>query len=140
MTNFNCNVTSHLQLAHHFFKRMMVDQLRGCIVFTSSQVISSSIFSSVVNDQAGILPAPASALYGAGKACLSAFGANLALEGRSHASFTAAPKSLGLTYGIDVSVIQAGPMATRFADKVDKIDILNTFSPSSSFIHPQRFC
>eukprot|EP01128_Nolandella_sp_AFSM9_P005880 TRINITY_DN2932_c0_g1_i1.p1 TRINITY_DN2932_c0_g1~~TRINITY_DN2932_c0_g1_i1.p1 ORF type:complete len:374 (+),score=85.64 TRINITY_DN2932_c0_g1_i1:164-1285(+) len=100
MTNFNCNVTSHLQLAHYFFKRMMVDQLKGCICFTSSQ--------------ASILPVPANVLYGAGKACITAFAGNLALE--------------GISYGIDVSVIQAGPMATRFSDNVSQIDCLKGFN------------
>jgi len=102
--NFNCNVVSHIQLAHYFFGRMMRENKRGCLVFTGSQ--------------AGFLPVPASTLYGAAKACLQQFASGLAIEG--------AP------YGIHVTCIQAGPMHTRFADHLTKFDSVKQFYTQAS--------
>jgi len=66
LTNLECNVVSHLRVTHHFLSRMVEKKLRGCITFTSSQ--------------ASFFPAPSSALYGSGKAFLSAFASSLAIE------------------------------------------------------------
>ena len=69
MVNHECNATSAMQITHLFVTRMLSRNLRGCVVFTSSA--------------AACQPTPFSALYGATKAYISSFAANIAVELRS---------------------------------------------------------
>jgi len=104
MANFNCNVVSHVKIAHYFFGKMAEAKKKGCIVFTSSLV--------------SYFPSPANAIYGASKAALTQLASCLAIEGAS--------------YGIDVMSIQAGPLHTRFTDNITKIDMLKSFEKVAS--------
>jgi short-subunit dehydrogenase len=104
MTNFSCNVVSHIQISHFFMSRMQRDHLKGSVFFTSSQ--------------AAFLPAPANGLYSPGKAALTALAPVLAIE--------------GAIYGIDVGVIQAGPMNTRFQDNMTPLDMVKSIYTQAS--------
>jgi short-subunit dehydrogenase len=110
--NWACNITSHIAIAHHFMRLMQVapalssslfppqvNGLRGGLVFTSSHV--------------AFMPALANCLYGTAKAALSQLGACLALEGAA--------------YGIDVLVVQTGPMATAFTANLAPLDAVKSF-------------
>jgi len=99
MANVECNVLSHVRVAHLFMKRMIERKLKGSIVFTSSQ--------------AAFFPAPSSAMYGSGKAFLSALAASLAIEAQP--------------YGIDVNCIMSGPMMTNFYQNLPKLEVLKFF-------------
>jgi len=106
MANWTCNITSHIEITHHFFQRMVQEKKRGCIVYTSSN--------------AGFWPSPTTALYSAAKAALIHVAEALAIEGRE--------------YGVDVTAIVAGPMHTRFVENVvgPKLDMIKTFMKIAS--------
>lgn len=38
MQNVECNSTAAIRLTHHFYSRMIEQQIKGCIMFTSSAV------------------------------------------------------------------------------------------------------
>jgi short-subunit dehydrogenase len=101
MANWTCNITSHIEIAHYFFERMVQEKKRGCIVFTSSN--------------AGFWPSPTSTLYGASKAAMAQMASSLAIE--------------GVEYGVDVTAIVAGPMQTSFVANMQgaRLDALKTF-------------
>ena len=99
MMNHECNATSAMQITHVFVTRMLEKNLRGCVVFTSSA--------------AACQPTPFSALYGATKAYISSFAANIAVELHSR--------------NIDVLAFHPSPVATNFYDKAHKLDALAFF-------------
>jgi short-subunit dehydrogenase len=99
LSNVECNSTSHMRITHHFASKMVEKKLRGCFVYTSSTM--SFFFS------------PGNAMYSATKAFLVAMAQNLAVELD--------------TYGIDVTVVNCGPMATPFFDKNKVIDSMKPF-------------
>lgn len=99
MVNHECNATSAMQITHLFVTRMLSKKLRGCVVFTSSA--------------AACQPTPFSALYGATKAYISSFAANIAVELRSR--------------GIDVCAVHPSPVASNFYDRAHKLDSLAFF-------------
>jgi len=104
LSNIECNMTSHVKIAHHYMAQMASKKLKGCIVFTGSQ--------------AGFFATPSAAIYSSTKAFLAQFAYCLAIEGKD--------------YGIDVTCIQSGPMRTRFNDKLPKLDALKFFESISS--------
>jgi short-subunit dehydrogenase len=97
--NHECNATSAMRITHVFVTRMLEKKLRGCVVFTSSA--------------AACQPTPFSALYGATKAYVSSFAANIGVELRSR--------------GVDVCAVHPSPVASRFYDNAHKLDSLNFF-------------
>lgn len=97
--NHECNATSAMRISHVFVTRMLEKKLRGCVVFTSSA--------------AACQPTPFSALYGATKAYISSFAANIGVELKSR--------------GIDVCAVHPSPVASAFYDKAHKLDSLNFF-------------
>ncbi|KAL6750248.1 hypothetical protein V8C86DRAFT_2817430 [Haematococcus lacustris] len=99
LANHSCNATSAVQISHHFLRRMVAKQLKGCLVLTASA--------------AACAPSPFSVLYAATKAFLASFGAGLAAEVKP--------------YGIDVLVFFPSPVASRFYDKAHKLDALDFF-------------
>jgi short-subunit dehydrogenase len=99
LSNVECNSTSHMRITRHFAALMVEKKLRGCFVYTSSTM--SFFF------------APGNAMYSATKAFLVAMAQNLAVELDS--------------YGIDVMVVNCGPMATPFFDKNKVIDSMKPF-------------
>jgi|TARA_B100001142_G_C14304425_1_gene644224 short-subunit dehydrogenase len=99
MSNHECNATSAVQITHLFVCRMLNKNLRGCVVFTSSA--------------AACQPTPFSALYGATKAYVSSFAANIAVELRSR--------------GVDVCAVHPSPVASNFYNGAHKLDSLNFF-------------
>jgi short-subunit dehydrogenase len=106
MPNWTCNITSHIEITHYFFEKMVAEKKKGCIVYTSSN--------------AGFWPSPTSTLYGASKAAMMQMASSLAIE--------------GVEYGIDVTAIVAGPMQTSFVDNMQgaKLDALKTFMKIAS--------
>jgi short-subunit dehydrogenase len=104
--NWTCNITSHIEITHYFFEKMVQEKKKGCIVYTSSN--------------AGFWPSPTSTLYGASKAAMTQMASSLAIE--------------GVEYGIDVTAIVAGPMQTSFVNNVQgaKLDALKTFMKIAS--------
>jgi len=106
MQNWTCNITSHIEISHYFFERMVNEKKRGCIVYTSSN--------------AGFWPSPTTALYSASKAAMIQMAEALAIEGHE--------------YGVDVTAIVAGPMQTRFVENVvgSKVDTLYSFMKIAS--------
>ena len=99
MMNHECNATSAMQITHLYVTRMLEKDLKGCVVFTSSA--------------AACQPTPFSALYGATKAYISSFAANIAVELYSR--------------NIDVLAFHPSPVATNFYDKAHKLDALAFF-------------
>jgi len=99
MANHECNATSAMKISHVFVTRMLEKKLKGCVVFTSSA--------------AACQPTPFSALYGATKAYISSFAANIGVELKSR--------------GIDVCAVHPSPVASAFYDKAHKLDSLNFF-------------
>jgi short-subunit dehydrogenase len=94
LQNIECNVISHVKIAHLFMTRMTEKKLPGCVAFTSS---ASAFF-----------PAPGGAMYAAGKHFLATMAASLAIEARP--------------FGIDITCLLGGPMRTRFYEGVTKLD------------------
>lgn len=103
LCNIECNSISAVQITHHFVNRMVEEQKKGCVVFTSSAAAS--------------MPSPFTALYSATKSFISAFAAGVAAEVKSK--------------GIDVCVVHPSPVATRFYEKAHKIDMLDFFKQFS---------
>jgi len=103
MANLECNATAQVRITHHFVTKMVDKSLKGAVVFTSSA--------------AACMPSPFASIYGSSKAFLSAFAQNIATELK--------PK------GIDVCVIHPSPVASRFYDKADKIDLMDFFKQFS---------
>lgn len=103
MANLECNATAQVRITYHFVTKMVDKSLKGAVVFTSSA--------------AACMPSPFASIYGSSKAFLSAFAQNIATELK--------PK------GIDVCVIHPSPVASRFYDKADKIDLMDFFKQFS---------
>ena len=99
MLNHECNATAAMQITHVFVTRMLQKNLKGCVVFTSSA--------------AACQPTPFSALYGATKAYISSFAANISFEVRSR--------------GIDVCAVHPSPVASNFYNNSHKLDSLAFF-------------
>jgi short-subunit dehydrogenase len=100
LRNIECNAISHVKVTHHFMKKMVDKKVKGAIVFTGS----TSAFH----------PAPPTPLYAATKSFLTYFAYNLAFEAKYH--------------GIDITVVQSGPMATRFQDNLPKLDAFKFYN------------
>jgi len=96
LANVECNATSATAITHHFLKRLISEEKKGCIVFTSSVV--------------AYMPSPFSVTYGATKAYLSSFASSLAIENRAK--------------GIDVCCIHPSPVASRFYDNTHKMEMM----------------
>mmetsp|Transcript_16639 Transcript_16639/g.28328 ORF Transcript_16639/g.28328 Transcript_16639/m.28328 type:complete len:341 (+) Transcript_16639:1-1023(+) len=105
LANLHCNLTSNVFLAHHFYSKLIGEELPGCVVFTSSS--------------ASYIPNPFAVLYGTTKAAVSAFAASLACEARAR--------------GVHVHAIHPSPVNSRFTAgggnqvKVRKIDAMDQF-------------
>lgn len=97
--NYECNATSCLKITHHFVNRMIDEDLKGFIGFTSSS--------------AGFVPNPLSSMYASTKAFLTMFATSLAPEIRS--------------LGVDVVVVHPSPMATNFFDAASGLGALMAF-------------
>lgn len=66
LNNVECNAVAGVAITHHFLKKLIDKNLKGCIVFTSSV--------------SGYIPNPFATMYGATKAFVSQFAASLAVE------------------------------------------------------------
>ena len=99
MANLECNANAQVRITHFFVERMVAKELTGAVVFTSSA--------------AGCMPSPFASIYGSSKSFLSAFASAIATELK--------PK------GIDVCVVHPSPVASRFYDAADKIDLMEFF-------------
>lgn len=104
MANYNCNSTAPTVIAHHFVTRLRAEQLRGCIVFTSSP--------------ANIIPSPFSTMYGATKAFITHFATSLAVE-VAH-------------FGIDIAVCHPSPVATAFYTGAAALPTLHMFKSTAT--------
>eukprot|EP00741_Cyanophora_paradoxa_P022547 tig00000248_g21773.t1 len=106
LKNVECNAISATRVSQHFYCEMIKNKQRGCIAFTSSA--------------AGYFPAPASIMYGAGKAYVSSLAASLAIEAAEH--------------GIDVLACQPSYTRSGFYKEAPKLKIfefLNIFGVES---------
>lgn len=108
MTNLNCNATSSVAITHHFLERLLAlpaapNGKRGLISFTSSS--------------AGFLPTPISSLYGATKSFLTSFASAIATEVQED--------------GIDVVVVHPSPIASRFYERAQGINLLTAFQKTA---------
>jgi len=78
---------------------------------------------------------PANAMYAATKAFITALGSSLAVEVQGTwliQTWPSSPKSQLIfppAHGIDVLVVNMGPMTTRFWDNSTKISMATPFSP-----------
>ena len=106
LANLECNAVSAVAIAHLFLTRMVSAGRTGCLVFTSSA--------------AAAVASPFTCLYAATKACVSSFGASLAVEARHR--------------GIDVLVFHPSPVASRFYDRAHKLGVLDFFRGVA--VHP----
>lgn len=70
LANMECNSTACVKVTHHFLKKMIQKNIKGCFVFTSSV--------------SGFIPNPFAVMYGATKAFVSQFAASLAVEVRAN--------------------------------------------------------
>ncbi|KAJ1417035.1 hypothetical protein B484DRAFT_454107 [Ochromonadaceae sp. CCMP2298] len=96
LANLECNSTACVKVTHHFLKKMVDKNIKGCFVFTSSV--------------SGYIPNPFAVMYGATKAFVSQFAASLAIEVRNN--------------GIDVIAVHPSPVASSFFDKAHKLESL----------------
>ena len=69
LANVECNATASFAIAHFFLQKLVSEQLKGCIVFTSSV--------------AGFIPTPFAASYAATKAFVSQLACSLHIEVQS---------------------------------------------------------
>lgn len=99
LANLECNSVSAVNISHHFYVRMINENRKGCITFTSSA--------------AWYFPAPFVVMYGASKAMMSTFAVNLGIEAKDH--------------GIDVFCVHPSYTRTNLYAKTDKLGILNFF-------------
>ncbi|GBF94051.1 testosterone 17-beta-dehydrogenase [Raphidocelis subcapitata] len=97
--NIECNALSAVHITHHFLKRMMDSNLKGCFVYTSSA--------------SAVLPSPFAVSYASTKAFLSMFAISLAPEVK--------------WLGIDVLAVHPSPVASRFYDASAKIGMMEAF-------------
>lgn len=97
LANLECNATSCVKVTHHFLKKLLEKDLKGCIMFTSSV--------------SGYIPNPFAVMYGATKAFVSQFAASLAVEVRNN--------------GIDVLAVHPSPVASNFFNNAHKLDSLD---------------
>jgi len=108
MANLECNLTSAVQITHHFTTKMVEGGLPGCVCFTSSA--------------AALMPSPLSIQYAATKCFLSSFASSLATEVTSK--------------GIDVLAVHPSPVASNFYSnkeqkaKMDALDFFQGFAIS----------
>jgi len=91
-----CNATACVKVTHHFLKKMLEKEIKGCFIFTSSV--------------SGYIPNPFAVMYGATKAFVSQFAASLAIEVRNS--------------GIDVLAVHPSPVNSNFFEKAHKLDSL----------------
>lgn len=104
LNNVECNATASVAVTHHFLKKLIDKNLKGCIVFTSSV--------------SGYIPNPFATMYGATKAFVSQFAASLAVE--------VSP------LGIDVCAVHPSPVASNFYDNSShQIDMLDMAKKSA---------
>mmetsp|Transcript_2389 Transcript_2389/g.8400 ORF Transcript_2389/g.8400 Transcript_2389/m.8400 type:complete len:311 (-) Transcript_2389:164-1096(-) len=96
LSNVECNAVAAVQITHHFVGKMTSQNLKGCVVFTSSV--------------SGYIPNPFACMYGATKAFISQFAASLSVE-------------VG-PMGIDVLAVHPSPVASNFYDNAKKLDAL----------------
>lgn len=97
--NIECNALSAVHITHHFLKRMMDSNLKGCFVYTSSA--------------SAVLPSPFAVTYASTKAFLSMFAISLAPEVK--------------WMGIDVCAVHPSPVASNFYDGAAKIGMMEAF-------------
>ena len=109
MANLECNAVATVPITHHFVSLMAKDNLKGCVVFTSSV--------------AGFIPTPFAAMYASTKAFVSQFACCVHIEVKS--------------LGIDVCAVHPSPVASNFYDKVDhKIELMEAAQKSA--VPPQQ--
>jgi short-subunit dehydrogenase len=96
LANVECNATATVKVTHHFLKKMLAKDMKGCIVFTSSP--------------SGYIPNPFAVMYGATKAFVSQFAASLAIEVKNN--------------GIDVLAVHPSPVNSQFFNNAHKLDSL----------------
>lgn len=82
MQNWTCNITSHIEITHHFFERMVNEKKRGCIVYTRQ--VNRDPLANNGSSNAGFWPSPSTALYSASKAAMIQMAEALAIEGTLH--------------------------------------------------------
>jgi short-subunit dehydrogenase len=103
LANLECNSTACVKVTHHFLKKMLEKNLKGCFIFTSSV--------------SGYIPNPFAVMYGATKAFVSQFAASLAIEVRAS--------------GIDVLAVHPSPVASNFFDNAHKLESLEMAQKSA---------
>lgn len=103
LANLECNATACVKVTHHFLKKMLEKNIKGCFVFTSSV--------------SGYIPNPFAVMYGATKAFVSQFAASLAIEVRAN--------------GIDVIAVHPSPVNSKFFEKAHKLDSLEMAQKSA---------
>ena len=92
-----------MKVTHHFLKKMVEKNIKGCFIFTSSV--------------SGYIPNPFAVMYGATKAFVSQFAASLAIEVRNN--------------GIDVLAVHPSPVASNFFEKAHKLESLEMAQKSA---------
>lgn len=100
ISNIECNQLACVRITHHFYSRMVAENLRGCVTFTSSA--------------AHFMPAPFASMYAATKAFLSHFATSLAIEAEA--------------YGIDICVIHPSYTHTNLYASTPKLDVVTFLS------------
>jgi short-subunit dehydrogenase len=103
LANLECNSTACVKVTHHFLKKMVEKNIKGCFIFTSSV--------------SGYIPNPFAVMYGATKAFVSQFAASLAIEVRNN--------------GIDVLAVHPSPVASNFFEKAHKLESLEMAQKSA---------
>jgi len=103
LANLECNSTACVKVTHHFLKKMLDKNIKGCFIFTSSV--------------SGYIPNPFAVMYGATKAFVSQFAASLAIEVKAN--------------GIDVIAVHPSPVASNFFDNAHKLDALEMAKQSA---------
>lgn len=96
ISNIECNQLACVRITHHFYSKMVAENRRGCITFTSSA--------------AHFMPAPFASMYAATKAFISHFAASVAIEAEA--------------YGIDICVIHPSYTSTNLYATTPKLDVL----------------
>jgi short-subunit dehydrogenase len=98
--NLECNAIAAVRITHLLYSRMIAENRRGCLVFTSSA--------------AWFMPAPFALIYGASKAMLSNFATSLAIEAKNH--------------GVDVLTVHPSYTHTNLYETNPKIGVLDVLS------------
>ncbi|CDF39795.1 unnamed protein product [Chondrus crispus] len=100
IANIECNALAAMRLTHYFYNRMVNQNIKGCITFTSSAAF--------------FMPAPFASMYGATKAMISQFAVSLALEANSQ--------------GIDITVFHPSYTHSNLYAKTPKLDVVTFLS------------